>query len=287
MILFFLTRWIAEKSILPIHKVTSTAEKITKENLYERIELPKHKDEIYNLTCTINSLLERLEDAVIREKQFTADASHELRTPLSVLKGTLEVLVRKPRDIQHYQEKINYCINEVNRMSIIIDQLLMLARYESGKIQPLTEEINLPDCLRYTLSRMEDYITNRGIKICFEENQSRPVKADPFMLDVIFENLISNAVKYSNGNKKIEISIAKSGNETTCSIKDYGIGMAPEHTSRIFDRFYRVTEARTSEIKGHGIGLAIVKRLIDVQNLDIKFESFPGKGTTAVITFFN
>lgn len=286
-ILFFLTRWIAEKSILPIHKIISTAGKITKENLYERIDLPSHKDEIYNLTSTINGLLERLEDAVLREKQFTADASHELRTPLSVLKGTLEVLVRKPRDIQHYEQKINYCVNEVNRMSIIIDQLLMLARYESGTIQPLTEEIDLTDCIKYTSSRMHDYIVNRGIKINFEEKEKFPVKADPFMLDVILENLISNAVKYSNGNKNIDINISKSGNNTICSIKDYGIGMALEHTARIFDRFYRVNEARNSEIKGHGIGLAIVKRLVDVQNLDIKFDSQPGEGTTAIITFFN
>jgi signal transduction histidine kinase len=102
--LFFITRWIAEKSIVPIHTVISTAEKITKENIDERIKLPVNKDEIYTLTTTINGLLDRLEDAVLREKQFTADASHELRTPLSVIKGTLEVLIQA-KDVEQYQAK--------------------------------------------------------------------------------------------------------------------------------------------------------------------------------------
>ncbi|RPI17975.1 MAG: HAMP domain-containing protein [Ignavibacteriae bacterium] len=284
-ILFFLTRWIAEKSIIPIHKVISTTEKITKENLYERVELPVNKDEIYTLTSTINGLLERLEDAVLREKQFTADASHELRTPLSVLKGTLEVLIRKPRDIEHYEKKISYCIKEVNRMSAIIDQLLMLARYESGKLQPLTEEIELVDSVKYTVLRMQEQAKEHCINICFDEKDKYPVKADPFMIDVIIENLISNAVKYSNGNKRIDIEITKTDYAVTCSVKDYGIGIQKEHLARIFDRFFRIDEARNSEIKGHGIGLAIVKRLIDVQNLTISFTSESAKGTIAVITF--
>ena len=103
--LFSVSRYIAGKSIKPINKVINTAEKITKENLDKRIDLPEHKDEIYILTSTINELLNRLQDAVLREKQFTADASHELRTPLSVIKGTLEVLIRKPRKREEYEDK--------------------------------------------------------------------------------------------------------------------------------------------------------------------------------------
>ena len=104
--LFSISRYFAGNSIKPINSVINTAEKITKENLAERISLPPHKDEIYTLTSTINELLNRLEDAVMREKQFTADASHELRTPLSVIKGTLEVLIRKPREQEEYIKKI-------------------------------------------------------------------------------------------------------------------------------------------------------------------------------------
>jgi signal transduction histidine kinase len=195
-LLFFITRWLAEKSIAPIHSVTSTAEKITKENLGERIQLPPYKDEIYTLTETINSLLDRLEDAVLREKQFTADASHELRTPLSVIKGTLEVLIRRKRNTEQYEEKISYCINEVDRMTGIIDQLLLLARYESGKIQPLTREIELNENIRYAIMMMDSAAKEKGISINFEDGKKYFVKADPSMLDVILQNLLSNSVKY-------------------------------------------------------------------------------------------
>ena len=286
-LLFFITRWIAERSIVPIHAVISTAEKITKENIDERIKLPVNKDEIYTLTATINGLLDRLEDAVLREKQFTADASHELRTPLSVIKGTLEVLIRKPRDAEQYKSKISYCINEVNRMTGIIDQLLLLARYESGKLEPKTREIELNTSIRYAVLRVEPLAAEKGIKINFNDERAYHVKADPDMLDVILQNLLSNSLKYSNGNKEIEILIEETDGKILCSIKDYGIGMSKEEISRIFDRFYRSSEARGTANAGDGIGLAIVKRLIDVQNLNISYTSEPSKGTTATITFFN
>jgi heavy metal sensor kinase len=284
-LLFIITRWIADKSILPIHKVISTAERITKENLSERIDIPKNKDEIYKLTVTVNGLLDRLEDAVLREKQFTADASHELRTPLSVIKGTLEVLIRKPRDVEQYENKITYCIQEVNRMTGIIDQLLMLARYESDAIVPHLREIELCENIRYSMLRIESLAEKKGIKIKFNEGDEFMVNADPIMLNVIFENLLSNSIKYSNGNKLIDIIIEKKEDKTICSIKDYGIGMTKEEIARIFDRFYRSEKARNAQHAGDGIGLAIVKRLADLQRLKINFSSEPDKGTTATITF--
>lgn len=284
-LLFFTTRWLAEKSIAPIHTVTSTAEKITRENLSERIEIPPNKDEIYTLTITVNNLLDRLQDAVLREKRFTADASHELRTPLSVIKGTLEVLIRRKRDVELYENKISYCINEVDRMTRIIDQLLLLARYESGKIEPQTREIELNENIRYAIMMMDTFAKEKGICINFPESGKHIVKADPSMLDVILQNLISNSIKYSNGNKKIDIYIEEKDNIVSCSVRDYGIGMSKEDLSRIFDRFYRSTEARSTGREGDGLGLAIVKRLADLQNLAISYSSEPSKGTTATIIF--
>lgn len=283
--LFLITRWLAGKSIEPIHKVTSTAEKITRENLSERIELPPNKDEIYILTSTVNSLLDRLQDAVMREKRFTADASHELRTPLSVIKGTLEVLIRRKRDVEQYESKISYCINEVDRMTRIIDQLLLLARYESGKIEPQTRETELNENVRYAIMMMDSMAKEKGIEINFKDENKYLVNADPAMLDVILQNLISNSIKYSNGCKKIEIFIEEKDNVVSCSVKDYGIGMNEEELSRIFDRFYRSTIARSTGREGDGLGLAIVKRLADLQNLTISYTSEPSKGTTATITF--
>lgn len=285
-VLFFITRFFAGKSIEPVESVITTAEKISKENLDERIELPQHKDELYKLTSTINQLLDRLEDAVIREKQFTSDASHELRTPLSVIKGTLEVLIRKPRNVEHYEEKIHYCINEVNRMSVLIDQLLLLARYESGKINPVLTNFNLVEKIQNVLSRLNNEIEMKNINVELNEaNKAIDIKADPTMTEIMLENIISNSLKYSEPGKQIEIDIEENQNKIICMIKDEGIGMSKEQVSRIFDRFYRADESRNSEIQGNGLGLSIVKKLSEIQNIELSIKSVPSKGTAVIIKF--
>ena len=205
--LFFITRFFAGKSIEPVNKVISTAERITKENLEERIELPLHNDELYKLTSTINQLLDRLEDTVLREKQFTSDASHELRTPLAVIKGTLEVLIRKPREVEHYESKISYCINEVNRMSTIIDQLLTLARYDSGKISPNITKIELKDNVLSVVDRLKSQLIPKNINVKIINDDGLSVKADPDMTEIILENIISNSIKYSRKDTNIEVKI--------------------------------------------------------------------------------
>lgn len=283
--LFFITRFFAGKSIEPVNKVISTAERITKENLEERIELPLYKDELYKLTSTINQLLNRLEDAVLREKQFTSDASHELRTPLAVIKGTLEVLIRRPREVEQYESKISYCINEVNRMSTIIDQLLMLARYDSGKIVPNVVKIELKDKAQAVIKRLQNQITIKNISVKINDDDNIFVTADPDMTDIILENIISNSIKYSERDTNIEVKIEKNDSEILCIIKDEGIGMTNEQVLKIFDRFYRADESRNSKITGNGLGLAIVKKLADLQNLKLEIKSQPNYGTTVIVSF--
>ncbi len=284
-VLFYVTRFIAGKSIWPINVVIATAERITQENLGERIELPEHKDEIYKLTSTINGLLDRLEDAVLREKQFTSDASHELRTPLSVIKGTLEVLIRKPRNVYEYETKIKYCINEVDRMSTLIDQLLMLARFESGKVTPVISEFYLNDSIQSVLKRLQKFIDEKKLSIIYIEDKKNLVYADSSMTETILENILSNAIKYSQEDKVIEIKIFSVDGRVNCSIKDFGIGMTSEQTSKIFNRFYRGDESRNSEIEGNGIGLAIVKKLADLQNISLSVTSELGKWTEFKVMF--
>jgi signal transduction histidine kinase len=283
--LYFITKFIAGKSISPINTVISTAEKITKENIDERIELPLHKDELYTLTYTINNLLDRLQDAVLREKQFTSDASHELRTPLAVIKGTLEVLIRKPRSTEQYEAKIKYCISEVNRMANLVEQLLMLARYESGKIQPHTQKLNIAETLEKIILRMQHQINAKRIPVSFENKTPIFANADPAMLEIILENIISNSIKYSEEGKAIEITLKNENGKAVCIIRDCGIGIEKEEIEKIFDRFYRVEESHSSLISGNGLGLAIVKRLSDLQKLFLNVESRPGEGTTFSIYF--
>ncbi len=223
---------------------------------------------------------------MLREKQFTSDASHELRTPLSVIKGTLEVLIRKPRSVEHYEDKIQYCINEVNRMSELIDQLLLLARYESGKINPIVTRFNLVEKLQNVLARLINEIEMKNISVeLSEEYKTFNIEADPTMTEIMLENIISNSIKYSENGKQIKIDIEENNDKIICIIKDEGIGMRKEQISRIFDRFYRADESRNSETQGNGLGLSIVKKLSEIQNIELSINSVPLKGTTVIFKF--
>ncbi len=285
LLLFVISRFIAGRFISPLNRVINTANKITNENLEQRIELPPHKDEIATLTLTINNLLDRLEDVIIREKQFTADASHELRTPLSIIKGTLEVLTRKPRDTEHYVEKINYVIGEVDRMSALIDRLLELARLESGKITTEFVEFNLVSVINNIYERITHLHSGTNIQFLHDWGDDCIVKADLSMTCVILENLISNSLKYSSENPVIKISLIKERGQIICTVKDNGKGIPQEQLNKIFDRFYRVDESRNIQVSGLGLGLAIVKRLADLQHIKITVESKINSGTAFRIYF--
>jgi len=163
LVLFLIARFIAGKSIKPISAIIETSKVITKDNLTSRIPLPQNKDELYLLSQTINNLLDRVENAIEREKQFSSDASHELRTPLAVIKGTLEVLVRKPRNIEEYKEKIEFCVNEVNRLNHLVDELLLLARFENQKQTLKLERVSLNAVFLDVISRNSTLISENKL----------------------------------------------------------------------------------------------------------------------------
>lgn len=284
-ILFFITRYIAGKIIAPVNNVIKTANRITKENLNERITLPQYQDEIHLLTTTINGLLDRLEDNLIKEKQFTADASHELRTPLSVIKGTLEVLIRKPREINQYVEKINYCITETDRMTKLIDQLLFLARFDSDKLSSNITEVDTQKIFEKVIERIKQSLMEKEIKIKLDFVGSTCARADAGMLEIVIENILSNSIKYSENNKSIYIEIKPDLEKLICIIKDEGFGMTEDQVKKVFDRFYRSDYSRNSEVEGFGLGLSIVKKLCEMQNITFVINSKLRVGTTFILSF--
>ncbi|WP_223293989.1 sensor histidine kinase [Pelodictyon phaeoclathratiforme] len=282
--LFILTRLIAGKSIDPIEKVIATAEKMTQTNLDHRIPLPYHHDELYRLSVTINALVTRMQDAFQREKHFTADASHELKTPLAIVKGTLEVLIRKPREREHYEARIQFCLKELNRMAKLIDQLLMLARYESSKMNPHIEKVELSQHIERLIERMLPSATTKEIAITSDQTENTWISADPGMLDMILDNILSNAIKYSPNNSTIAIAVKRKANTIICSISNQGAGIPEEKLNAIFERFYRVDESRNSGTGGFGLGLSIVKKLADLQKIEVSVTSETSKGTTFTLT---
>ena len=284
-LLFLIARFFAGKSIKPVSTIIDTSSQITKDNLKTRIPLPVNKDELYVLSQNINNLLDRVENAIEREKQFTSDASHELRTPLAVMKGTMEVLIRKPRDQKEYEEKINFCITEVDRLNHMVDQLLLLARFENQKQNIKNETIYLNAIILDNLTRFSSKIENKKLKVNTEFSEDFYIQSDNYLVSIVISNLISNAIKYSNKNGEININLVNNNNQISFSIADKGIGISPVDIDKIFNSFYRSDVTNHAEIKGTGLGLSIVKRLCDLLKLEIAVESKLNHGTTFILSF--
>jgi signal transduction histidine kinase len=284
-VLFLIARLIAGRSIKPVTSIIETSSTITRDNLSSRIQLPNNKDELYTLSETINDLLDRIENAIKREKQFTSDASHELRTPLAVIKGTMEVLIRKPREKQEYEEKINFCIKEVDRLNNLVDQLLLLARFENQKQNIRNEQVYLNSLILDTIARFSVKIKEKKITIVANFQEDYYIKSDTYLVSIILSNIISNAIKYSNKSGKIDIELKKDKENVYCSISDNGIGIVAEDLEKIFNSFYRSDVSNHPEIKGTGLGLSIVERLCNLLKIDIDITSEEDVGTTIILNF--
>ncbi len=280
--LFFSMRYLAGESIAPIREITRKTNQITQSNLNERVPATVLDDEIGQLTLSINELLARLEKALIREKQFTSDASHELRTPLAVLRGTLEVLIRKQRTPEEYVEKIRTVLSSIDRMSEMIDQLLSLARGESGPFK-MEEEVELLSFLEETADQKA---VETGRVVLFQTELPPPVfvMVNERSLTMIVDNLIQNALKYSSG-EAVVLEAGITDKVPFITVKDKGIGISEESLARVFDPFYRDKEVIDKVIPGTGLGLAIVRKLAQESSITIEVESIRNEGTQFRLLF--
>jgi signal transduction histidine kinase len=283
--LFLTMRYLAGKSIEPIQQIIRKTNQITQSNLNERVPLAEANDEIGQLTRSINELLERLEASLNREKQFTSDASHELRTPLSVLRGTLEVLIRKPRTAEEYVEKIKTSLSSIDRMSATIDQLLALAREEKGK-NLVKEELEL---ITFLEEIVDETASEQNRKITFQSQSGIPIylKANEKSLQLILGNLLQNAIKYSKPETEIFVKTGLNVGTPYIEICDSGSGISKEYLEKIFDPFFREKEAMDQLIPGTGLGLAIVKKLAQESGIKVSVSSEKGKGSTFRLDFPN
>ena len=280
--LYLTMRYLAGKSIEPLEKISQKTNQITQENLNERIPETGANDEIGQLSRSINNLLGRLEQALKREKQFTSDTSHELRTPLAVLRGTLEVLIRKPRTAEEYEQKVKTALGSIDRMSTMIDQLLALARVENGK-NLVKEELEL---IAFLEELADQFSLEKQQKVVFQSLLSLPiyVRTNEKSLEMILGNLLENAVKYSQEGNEVFLRVGRE-KEAFIEVVDLGCGIAPEQLDQIFDPFFRAQEALDRGIPGTGLGLAIVKKLAQESGIQVSVRSEKGKGSSFRLDF--
>lgn len=273
----------ASKAIMPVNQLIKTASGISESNMNARLTLPTRKDELYELANTINELVIRIEKSMKQQKQFTGDASHEIRTPLAAIRGTLEVLIRKQREPQFYEDKIRDIINQVDRVDMLLGQLLQLARIESGVTFANKESIQLFPFIMPLSEKWIHVADIKSIKIHIEIPKEATISGDKIFLELMLDNLVTNAIKYGNYNG--HVFLIWDAALKTLSVKDDGIGISEEHLPNIFDNFYRTDESRSSTIQGNGLGLSIVKKLAELQQIKIDVKSQLGKGSIFTLQF--
>ena len=270
---------LGQKIVKPIKNIIRTTEKITTDDLNQRIEEPEQDDELKTLTQIINQMLDRLENSFENQSKFVSDASHELRTPLAIIKGYAEIIKkRRFSDEEIFEESIDSIINETENMKNLVQKLLFLAKGEITKINTNFQIIEMKEFVQQIHTDTE--VSSKSHKFYLEKNEEYKVEADVTLLQQAIRALIENAIKYSEENTNIYIeSIIKDGKKGIVSIRDEGVGISEEDTKRIFDRFYRVDDSRTKATGGTGLGLAIVKRIVEIHKGEIEIFSELGKGT--------
>jgi heavy metal sensor kinase len=274
---------LARRALAPIDQLGAEARRITAERLHARVSVPNPADEIGRLAGVINGTLARLESSFDQLRRFTADASHELRTPLSVIRGIGEMGLRDPRTPGEYKDAIGSMLEEVDRLTRLVDTLLRLSRGDAGTVRLTREAVDLTDVARDVCTSLGVLAEERTQRLEVSGGSGAVVSADRLVLRDAITNVVDNAIKYGPPASTIDVHVETDREHVVLTVTDSGPGIAAEHRGRIFDRFYRVDEGRSREMGGTGLGLAIARWAVEVNGGTITAESH-GSGSRFRIT---
>ncbi len=272
--------FLAYKSLRPVDLVTRTAQRITAENLDQQIPHRGVDDEIGRLVSTFNNMIMRLHDSFDRIKQFTVDASHELRTPLTIMRGEVELALRNPKEAEEYRRILASNLEEILRLSAIIENLLTLSKSDQGQDIVPMEPTNLKALIEELYEDCEVLASKKHISIEVGKKEDIFIQGDKVRLRQLFLNLIDNAIKYTPEKGTVSLMLERQNGFAIVQVADTGIGIPKEEQSKIFDRFYRVDKARSREMGGSGLGLSIAKWIAELHHGRIEVESEPKQGST-------
>ncbi|MDH4079048.1 MAG: ATP-binding protein [Nitrospira sp.] len=275
--------FLAGRALRPVDEITLAAQRIAAGDLTQRLGMPPAQDEIGRLAATFNNMIGRLDASFRQIRQFTSDASHELRTPLTVMKGETDLILRRPRPLEDYKTVLESNLEEIDRMTRIVDELLFLSRADMGEVKmdalPVALEALVEDVHRQARLLGHD----RNIEVVLGTVVPLVVQGDDLRLRELLLNLVENAMKYSHPGGKVEIALLRERQEARLSITDHGIGIAPDDHKRIFQRFFRTDVARAHTKKGTGLGLAICAWIADLHKGRVEVQSELGQGATFTV----
>jgi heavy metal sensor kinase len=274
--------WLSTRALAPVDAISRAAQRIGIANLAERLPVTQTGDQLQRLSETLNAMFARLEDAVCRIRQFTADASHELRAPISLIRTTAEVAIQKrDRSAEEYFNALQEILEESERTSEVVDSLMLLARADSGKEAMEFSRADARVIVGEAAEQGEKLARNYGLDFAvLLPDTPILVLADGNALRRALLILIDNAVKYTPKGGSVKVKLDTNNNGPVVYVSDTGIGIARADISRIFDRFWRADKARSREQGGAGLGLSIAKWIVEMHRGSVRVESELGKGST-------
>ena len=273
--------FITKRAFRPINNIAKTANDITtQKDITRRIEIePDSKeDELYHLSATLNKMLDKIENLIKQEKQFTSDASHELRTPISVILAQGEYLLDIAKD-EKEKELAQIIVDKSKQVSKLVSRLLLLARIDQNRQKFNKEKVDLGVIIDVAVDSMKELAAQKDILLFSNVPEGTIVNADESLLLSAITNLISNGIKYGKESGHVSVSASKNGDKTEIIVADNGVGISEEHIDKIWTRFYRVDDVRNDEYGSSGLGLSMVKSIIELHGGEITVKSTLGQGT--------
>jgi len=271
--------FLVNRALTPVDRIARKAEIITQHNLSERLPVTRTGDELERLSISLNHMITRLDDAFQNSKRFVADASHELRTPLTVLRGELENLTHDTRSAPDQQERLGSLLEEVERLSKIVERLFALSRLDAGQAQTEWVAFDLGELARNTADQMSLLAEDKNVSVTCDSAPRVPVKGDRARVKQVIVNLLDNAIKYTAEGGAVHVRVGTANGHAVLEVTDTGMGIPSEAVPHVFDRFFRVDHTRSEASGGAGLGLSIVKSICSAHGGEVEVESAIGRGS--------
>ncbi len=269
---------LAGRALRPVQTIAKTARSISERDLGRRVEVKVPPDELGELVATFNAMLARLEAAFKSMSRFTADASHELRAPLALMRSQIEGALSRARSKEEYKQALESLRDEIEHLSRLTDQLLLLARADAGALIPASEKVDVADFLHESGARWEATADKRGVRVEVVAPPSGYVEADPALLRRVVDNLVDNAVRYTDQGTQVLLRAYPANGGWNVEVSDHGPGVPKDFREHLFTRFARADAARSPEDGGAGLGLALSEAIVRAHGGSLELAADEGPG---------
>jgi len=273
-----LAHWLAGRAVASVKRIAATARDLSEHDLHRRVEVLQADDEFGDLAETFNSMLARLESAFESLRHFTADAAHELRAPLAIMRTDLEVALGRARTPAQYRQTLTAVLAEVENLTRMTDQLLLLAQADAGSLAVRSEPIDIVDFVEETVERWRATAASRDRRIQVSLPASGQVRGDPMLLRRVLDNLIDNALRFSPAGQPVVVAAEAAEGGWRITVADTGPGVEPAMRAQLFRRFARADPARQRTTGGAGLGLALCSAIVELHDGTITLEDGAGRG---------